>query len=221
MTTLDLEQLQQRWQAQDAKLDRLAIRLDRDTVASTVSGLFLPVWWDIAMDALLVLMFGLFIGNRLEVWDAELRFLVPAALLFALSIAAFASSVRQLITLHAIAPTHPVSEAQQAVESLRAHRILVTKAVFLLAPVVWIPLLIVAVRALGGDLYAYMSAGFLIANAVLCALFIPAVLLAAHVYGERVLKYRWIRELHDELGGSRFVEARDRLAEMEAFRRGD
>ncbi len=228
MTALDIDTLQQRWQAQDAKLDQaltlnrqLLGRLDRTEVESAVSKLFLPVWWDVAMDALLVLMFGLFIGNRLEAWDAELRFLLPAAALFALSIAAFASSVRQLIALHAIDATLPVIGALAAVEKLRLHRIVVTKAVFLLAPVLWIPLVIVAVRALGGDLYNHMSTSFIVANIVICGAFVPVVLLAAKLFGERVLKYRWVRELHDELGGSRFVVARDRLAEIEAFRRGD
>lgn len=218
MTTLDLDTFQQRWQSQDAKLDqalalntRVLAKLERTEVRGAVGRLFLPVRWDLAMDALLVLMFGLFIGNRVAVWDAELRFLIPAVVLFGLSVLAFASSLRQLT----------VTESLEAVEWLRRHRIVVTKCVFLLAPVLWIPLVIVAVRALGGDLYAYMSAGFIVVNIAICGAIIPLALLAARVFGERALHYRWVRELHDALGGSRFVEARDRLAELKAFQRGD
>lgn len=101
------------------------------------------------------------------------------------------------------------------------HRILVTKTVFLLAPVMWIPLVIVGVRALGGDLFQVVSTEYLVANVVLCGAFVPAVWLAARLFGERVLKYGWVRRLHDDLGGSRFTEARERLAEMKAFQRGD
>jgi hypothetical protein len=221
-----LDPLQQRWAAQDRKLDQalklnrqLLGALERNEVRGAVGRLFLPVGWDIAMDALLVLMFGLFIGNRLEQWQAELRFLVPAALLFALSVAALASSIRQMVRLQSIDPARPVSEAQRAIEWLRLHRIFVTKAVFLLAPVLWIPLLIVGLRALGGDLYAHMSTPFLVANIVVGVLFVPAVLLIARLFGERVLKYRWVRALHDELGGARVAEAHGRLAEIAAFER--
>lgn len=223
---LDLDAMQQRWQAQDARLDqalrvnqRLLGALEHQEVRGAVGRLWLPVGWDAAMDGLLVFWFGLFIGNRLEQWDAELKFLVPAALLFVLAIAAFASSVRQLIVLRSIDPARPVSEAQGAIEWLRLHRILVTKAVFLLAPVMWIPLLIVGVRALGGDLYQHISVEFLVANLVLCGAFVPAVLLAAKLFGERVMRHGWVRHLHDALAGERVNETRDRLAEIADFQR--
>jgi uncharacterized membrane protein YjgN (DUF898 family) len=237
MTTLDFDTLQQRWQTQDAKLDqvlslnrRMLGAMERDKTRGALDGVFKLLWWQFAIDGLAVFLLGYFVGNRLladgqmtaAAWDAQFRYLLPAAVLAVGAIAVLASVIKQLAMLYAIDPSKPVSEVQQTIEQLHAHRVWVAKAVILVAPVLWVPIMIVGLQGLlGFDVYALVPKSFIWINLVVCGLFVPVVYGLARVYGERAMKYPWVRRLHDELAGRAMVEARERLAELEAFRRGD
>lgn len=227
MTTTDFDALQKRWQAQDARLDamlalnqRMLHTLQRDQTRGALGGVFVALWVQFAIDLLAVLLLGSFLGNRLGTWESELRFMIPAAALFVGAVAIFATVIRQLVMLYAIDASGPVSDVQRQLDTLHALRLLVARAVILIAPTLWIPIAIVGLRALFDfDTYAWFPMYFLVINLIVGALFIPIVYWLSIRYGERLLRYPWIARLNEDLAGRSLSEARARLAELAMFQR--
>ena len=229
MTTIDFDALQQRWQAQDARLDamlelnqRMLQTLQRDHTRGALGGVFTLLWVQFGIDLLAVFLLGSFLGNRLGTWESELRFVIPAAFLFVGAVAIFATVIRQLVMLYAVDASGPVSEVQRQLDTLHALRLRVARAVILIAPTIWLPLAIVGLRALFDfDTYAWFPMYFLVVNLVVGALFIPVVYWLSKRYGERLLRYPWIARLNEDLAGRSLSEARARLAELTTFQRED
>jgi hypothetical protein len=225
MTTTDLDALQQRWLAQDHRLDemlelnrRMLRRLESDQKRGALSGVFALLWFQFGVDLLALLLLGSFLGDRIPTWQSELRFMIPAAVLFAGALAVFGSVIRQLVMLYSIDVSAPVSEVQRQVGTLHAYRLVVTRAVILIAPTLWVPIAIVGLRAwFGFDTYAWVPTYFLVINLVVGALFIPVVYWLSLRYGQRLLRYPWIARLNDDLAGRGLSDARARLAELAAF----
>ena len=225
--TTDFDALQQRWQAQDARLDamlelnqRMLQTLQRDQARGALGGVFLMLWVQFAVDFLAVLLLGSFLGNRLGTWQSELRFVIPGAVLFVGAVVVFATVIRQLVMLYAIDASGPVSEVQRRLDTLHALRLQVARAIILIAPALWIPIFIVGLRALFDfDTYAWFPMSFLVINIVAGALFIPVVYGLSRRYGQRLLRYPWIARLHEDLAGRSLAEARARLAELATFQR--
>jgi hypothetical protein len=217
MTTTDFDALQKRWQAQDARLDtmlelnrHMLHTLQRDQTRGALGSVFVLLWVQFAMDLLAVFLLGSFLGNRLGAWQSELRFMIPALVLFVCAIALFASVIRQLAMLYAIDASGPVSEVQRILDTLHAHRLIVTRAIILIAPMLWIPIAIVGLRALFD---------FLVINLIAGALFIPVVYWLSRRYGQRLLRYAWIARINEDLAGRSLSEARARLKEIATFQR--
>ena len=223
--TTDFDVLQKRWQTQDARLDamlelnqRMLQTLQRDQARGALGGVFLMLWVQFAVDLLAVFLLGSFLGNRLGTWQSELRFLIPAAVLFVGAVAVFGTVVRQLVMLYAIDASGPVSEVQRQLDTLHALRLQVARAIILIAPTLWVPIFIVGLRALFDfDTYAWFPMYFLVINLVVGALFIPVVYGLSRRYGQRLLRYPWIARLHEDLAGRSLSEARARLAELATF----
>jgi hypothetical protein len=223
--TTDLDALQKRWQAQDARLDamlelnqRMLQTLQRGQARGALGGVFLMLWVQFAVDFLAVFLLGSFLGNRLGAWQSELRFLIPGAVLFVGAVAVFATVIRQLVLLYAIDASGPVSEVQRQLDTLHALRLQVARAIILIAPAMWVPIFIVGLRALFDfDTYAWFPMYFLAINIVAGALFIPVVYGLSRRYGQRLLRYPWISRLHEDLAGRSLAEARVRLAELATF----
>jgi hypothetical protein len=225
--TTDFDALQERWQTQDARLDamlelnqRMLQTLQRDQTRGTLGGVFVLLWVQFGIDLLAVVLLGSFLGNRLSAWQSELRFMIPAAILFAGAVAVFATVIRQLVMLYAVDASRPVSEVQCRLDTLHALRLQVARAVILIAPTLWIPIFIVGLRALFDfDTYAWFPMYFLVINLIVGALFIPVVYWLSKRYGQRLLRYPWIARLNEDLAGRSLSEARARLAELATFQR--
>ena len=229
MTTIDFDALQKRWQAQDTRLDamlelnqRMLRTLQRDQARGALGGVFVALWVQFGIDLLAVLLLGSFLGDRLGTWQSELRFVIPAAVLFVGAVAIFATVIRQLVMLYAIDSSGAVSDVQRQLDTLHALRLRVARITILVAPTLWIPIAIVGLRAwFDFDTYAWFPMYFLVINLVVGALFIPVVYWLSKRYGERLLRYPWITRLNEDLAGRSLYEARARLAELATFQRED
>ena len=227
MTTTDFDALQKRWQAQDARLDamlelnqRMLHTLQRDQTRGALGSVFPLLWIQFGIDLLAVFLLGSFLGNRLATWEAELRFMIPAAVLFVGAVEIFATVVRQLVMLYTVDSSGPVSDVQRQLGTLHALRLRVAQITILVAPTLWIPIAIVGLRALFDfDTYAWFPMYFLVINVVVGALFIPVVYWLSRRYGQRLLRYPWIARLNEDLAGRSLSEARARLTELAAFQR--
>ena len=128
------------------------------------------------------MILGNFIWNNLQ----EIKFLVPAISLDLFVIFLVHSGVRQLIAIKSIDFSEPIITNQKKLESLKVRRINETKMVFLVSPLLWVPLLIVIVRGITGlDPYLIFSTSWLVANLLFGLAVIPLVLFVSKWYSYR------------------------------------
>jgi len=219
---MDLEDLKQRWQEQDRKLDevlRLNTRLLQQPVLNrahtALRWLSLGLWIELGLNFLATLWLGSFLAHHL----AEPRFLIPAVTLDLAAILLLAAGIRQLAALRAIDYSAPVVAIQRRLESLRAERIRAVQLTLLFAPLLWTPLLIVALRGLLGlDAYAMFPAGWLLGNLLCGLLVIPLAVGISRRYADRMGRSPWVQRLMRTLAGHSLATATgflDSLAQFE------
>lgn len=218
---MNLEQLQQLWTAQDARLDRM-VRVNTEllrqqTIAGTRSrlrGLRFGIGLELLCAIATVLLFGWFLAEHI----GELRFVAPAAVLQVMAIAHLAATVRQFAGA-SIADDGPVLAVQRQLEAVRVLRIKTTKWVFVLAPLAWTPLLVVALRIGGVDAYAKLDGDWLLANLLFGVLWIPFLLWLCRRYAERFGRSPFVQRLMRDIGGRSLAAAIDRLGAIAEFER--
>jgi hypothetical protein len=187
---MELEDLKRRWEEQDRKLDaglRLNTRLLQASVLgkaeTSLRGLSRLLWFELLTNLLVAFWVGSFLANHLS----EPRFLIPAAALHLCVIALLAAGARQLVALKTIDYSAPIVTIQKRLESLRVERIRAVTLTFLFSPLLWTPLMIVALKAfLGVDAYAAFGAPFLIANLLFGLLFLSLAVWISKRYEARM-----------------------------------
>lgn len=210
---MDLEDLQQRWQEQDRKLDaslRLNQRLWHTLETQRASGA-LDRWsrlivFELVAGLIAVVALGAYLGDRVGV----VRFAVPAATLLAGAVALVTASAMQVARARAIDFAAPVVAIQTELESVRLLRLRTTKWIVLLSTLAWTPLHIVALDALFGvDVYALLGARWIAANLAAGIAVIPVLSWMAR----RSLWRRLTRHLDDR----NLAAARRFLASLASF----
>lgn len=210
---MDLEELQQRWQEQDHKLDaslrlnqRLVRALETHQVGGAIGRLSRWVAFELVVDLVAVVALGAYLGDRIGV----VRFAVPAATLFAGAVALVVSSAMQLGRIRAIDYGAPVIAIQRQLESVRLLRLRKSKWIVLLATLVWTPLHIVALDALFGlDVYALLGAGWIVANLIVGVAVMPLL----SWMSRRSIWQRLTRHLDER----HFAAARQFLSSLASF----
>jgi hypothetical protein len=218
---MDLDELKEQWQKLDAKVQlglRLDARLLREvTSAQTRSFVGGELWRRmplLLLDLLAVVWLGSFAADHAH----ELRFFVPALVLMAFAVFMLAAGVRQLALLRGVDYSAPVLRHQRQLGQLRLERLRVTKLVLLAAPLLWTPLLIVALEALFAvDAYRLFGAWYIVANLALGIAAIPILLWLARRYGERLARRPLLRRLADDVAGRNLTAALEHLASLAAF----
>ncbi|MDY7232891.1 hypothetical protein [Hyalangium rubrum] len=218
---MELDELRQRWAAQDRRLDevlrlnRRRLRtLDLDKTKSAMQRVRAMIAIRLVIDGVAVVAMGAFIAAHLS----EFRFLVPALSLHLVVLGVLISTIREWVMASAIDYDAPVIEIQRRLESLRVARIRTTQAVMLLAPLLWTPLLIVGLRVLPGlDAYALLGAKYLLANLLFGLAFIPAMVWACRRFADRLDRAPWVRSLARDVAGPSLTAALDQLARISAF----
>ncbi|HEX7807555.1 MAG TPA: hypothetical protein VF608_02480, partial [Thermoanaerobaculia bacterium] len=125
--------------------------------------------------------------------------------------------IHELVTLRSVDYSEPVVSLQKKIETVRVSRIATTKWVLWLAPLLWLPMLIVFLKAiLGIDLYAIASPAWLISNFVFGVLFLVAMIwIARHVS----VQSPFMQRLLDDIAGRNVTRARAALEDVAAFER--
>ena len=98
-------------------------------------------------------------------------------------------------------------------------RIRKTKWSFLGAPLLWKPLLVVGLDALGIDAYVHLGARYLVANLAFGLAVIPLFLWIAR--RPRVQRSRLLGRIADDIAGRSLGRARAELDSLAAFERGE
>jgi hypothetical protein len=144
----------------------------------------------------------------------ELRFFLPAAGLALFSIAMFAGRVRQWVRVARLDLSKSIVASQRQIELLRRERILQTKWLVLLCPLLWPPLLIVGMRWLGADAWALLGWRYLVLNFAFGLAMIPILLWIARRASPTRPR---VKRLLDDISGRNLARAADFLESLSKF----
>lgn len=219
---MNLDDIKNQWSAFDKKLDNsiklntlLLKEVSLNKTNSYLRRLSVSIYTELILSSLVLLILGNFIWNNLY----HIKFLIPAISLDLFIIFLVNSSIRQLIEINSIDFSEPIITNQKKLGSLRVRRINETKMVFLLSPLLWVPLLIVVVRAITGlDPYAILSDSWLLANLVFGLAVIPIVFWVSKHYSHKFQSSLFVQSIMNDIAGRSLNEAigfLDKLAKFE------
>jgi hypothetical protein len=218
---MELEDLRHAWEAHGRMVDDTS-RLNRQVLRWVVTSkaetamrrLSRLLWIELVVNAGAAVWLGSFLADNVTV----ARYALPAAALDILVIALLAAGIRQLVAIGRVDYGRPVLIIQRRMESLRAERIRATMATLAVAPLAWVPLLIVMLKGLlGVDAYAILSSAWLIANVVFGLLVAAVAIWASRQYAGRVTSSWSLRWLMDNLAGRNLRTASDFLRSLAQF----
>lgn len=175
---MDLDELKLAWQALETRVETL----EAQRVAGKVSRLGGPTAWELAFDIV-----GLFLtGSFLYHFGNDWRYLLPGLLLHIVAVLEVVTGVRQLVLLSKLDIAGSVLATQRVLLALHAERLRVNRALLMFAPLLWPPLLIVVLRALGGDPYKSLPSNWLWGNVIFGIVMVPIGLWIANRLGDRL-----------------------------------
>lgn len=226
MTTLDLDTLQQRWQAQDAKLDqalrmntRLWQRLEMTAPRASMGWLRVGSVFNILFGGAFLLWTGSFIHEHWGEWQLVL----PAVTLHVWLIAALGTTVAELALASGIDYDAPIVTIQAKLEALRALNLRALRWLFLTGVPVWtVSFMVVAFQSwFGIDLNLVMGSGMLFALFLVHVGLGVAVVWACRQLATRYADSPTMQRIVGGLAGYNLAQAEARLGQLAAFERGD
>jgi hypothetical protein len=175
------------------------------------------LWLELSLNLLAAFLLGGFIASHLK-----LRFLAPALVLDVFAIAHVIFGARQLATLRRTTFDAPVVAVQRELETLRMGRIRMTKWTLLLGPLLWIPLLVVALEGFAGvDAYAVFDRAWIVANVLFGVAFVPAMLVVSKRLVDRFAGSALLGRLLRDIAGRNLSAAQSFLDELARFEARD
>lgn len=187
---MEIEDLKRIWEDQGRKLDaslRLNAKLIRESILGKAATAMTWLSRLLLAELLLNLGIGLWLGSFIAEHVAEARFLIPAVVLDLGVIALIIACIHQLVAIKTIDYSAPIVAIQKRLGSLKVQRVRTTMLVLLTAPLVWTPLLIVALKALANvDAYAIFTGAWLAANVAFGAAVIPLAVWLSRRYADRM-----------------------------------
>jgi hypothetical protein len=171
---MELDEMKQAWQELDARVallerDRARRLADDGRARHALRRTSAMMWCELLGNGVLLALLGLFIARQ-DQW----RFSVPGVLVFVATLALFASNLAQRVTYATLDYGAGVVAIQARLERLCVLRWRTAQWVWLMALLLWVPLMIVIARGLwGGDLYAAAGTAWLVANVALGVVAIP------------------------------------------------
>ena len=221
---MNVDELKTQLADYDQKLDRslrLNARLLHESglqrASSTLRGLSRALVVELVGNAVGVALLGNFLGNH---WG-DPKFVVPAILLDLCAILLVVTGARQLAALHGIDYGAPILAIQKKLETLRAARIRTIQWTLILSPLLWTPLLIVALKGFFGvDAYAF-GAAFLASNLLFGLAFLVFMVWVSRRYADRMQRSPAIRRLMDSIAGRSLNTAMAFLESLSRLERED
>jgi hypothetical protein len=218
---MELDELKEKWTEHDRKLE-VNIRLTRQLFSATKMNrarsalqrlaVFLALESMIALAVIIVL--GSFIGDHIRM----ARFVVPAAALDLFEIATLIVLIRQIRLVLQVDYGKPVAAIQKELGSLRMLRIRQFQWILLVAPLLWTPLLIVALKGfLGVDAYKTPGAAYLLGNLLFGLAIIPLAIWLSKKFGDRMDRSPMMQRLMKDLAGYNLNAASGFLATLSEF----
>jgi hypothetical protein len=219
---VDLDLMQERWKSLDGKLDaclRLDRRLVRESVERRLRGFarreLLRNLPGLLLDLVAVLWLGAFVAAH----AGEPRFAAAGVPLLAFAILVLAATLRHLVLVGRMDLAQSVVTSQRFLAERKAERSRATVTILVLAPLLWTPLVIVALAALGVDAYRYLGVPWLLANVALGLAAIPAGIALARRLAGRLPGHPVLQRLTDDLAGRNLSAAVAWIGSLDRFER--
>ncbi len=219
---LELDEMKTLWAEHDRKLDE-SIRLNRQLLSTTnLSGArsaMQRMAAFLALEAAIQLAVVVALGSFTYEHIAMLRFALPAAALDVFAIAILIAMIRQIAVGLQIDYNQPIAVIQKQLQNLRVLRIRYIQGIFLVATLVWTPLLIVTLKAFWGlDAYRLLGPAFLISNLLVGLTIIPVALWLSKKFSDRMGRSPFIQRLMKDLAGVNLNAAATFLATLSQFK---
>jgi hypothetical protein len=217
---MELEEMKERWAQSNRKLEA-SVRLNTAlvqqwnlrTADTSLKRLARGIAFELIVNVIGIALLVLFAARHAR----EPQFIFPALALYAYAIALVIAGGRQLAEINTVDYDEPVVAIQKRLAALRVSRIRTTLWTLCFAPLMWVPLLIVAMRGLFGvDIYAAGPA-WLAANAVFGLGVIPLAIFIARRYGPRLATSTRMRWFADAVAGRSLAQALDSLDAVRRF----
>ena len=220
---MELQELKETWRRYDERLERqvrinlhLLKTVELDRTRSALRRLAAGPILLIVLGACMQVGLGLFIAAHL----GQPRYLAPALILDAFAVFLVVSSALQLSVLARIDYDGPVARIQENVERLRVRRIYFSTLHKLSGPLLWLPALIVGLKAwLGFDFYAHFDHLWIATNFAFGLAVAGLAVWLARRFADGRVAWPWLRNLMEEIAGRNLAKARASLREIEDFAR--
>lgn len=218
---MQMTELESRWAELDRKLDGVALDVQArvESMAatrSTAQQLTREVATGVFVNAAMAVALGLFCFRHL----GEGRFLLPALLIDACVIALLIRGIRQWMMIKTTDLGTAVIAAQGRIERLRQSRIQTNKWALAAAPLLWTPLLIVALKALFDvDSYAAFPPAWFAANVAFGLAFIVLMVWVSMRFGDFFHDASWLRRALEDLSGRARARSVAFMEEVRTFER--
>lgn len=222
---MELDELKTQWANDDRKLDE-GIRLDAQFLrnsrmrktGSSLKWAFRGILFEQLASIPAIVLLGIFLSNHLS----EPRYVVPAVVLDVFAILSVVSCGYQLGTLRGIDFGQPVVAIQKKLEKVRVLRLATTRWTFLLAPVLWVPLTIVALPGVFGiDGYVLFRGDWLAINLVAGAAISAVLYGVSRRFASRRDRSPFVRRLMDDIAGRNLSRAAAYLEGVASFERDE
>lgn len=203
------------WQRYDARLEALerdpfaARDAALDRVRTSLGRLAFTVRLELIMNAIAVVLLGGFAADHVGRPDV----FAAAVVLDVCAIAFLAAGIAQLALVMRVDYVSPVLPIATTLGNLRLLRGRTTFITLAIAPLLWVPLLIVGMQALFGiDAVTALGAGALLINFAFGAAFLVVAMVVARRFGSRSDRPELIQQVMDALSGH---DVRDAAAYIE------
>jgi hypothetical protein len=218
---MELDDLKAAWAELDRKLattQAAVARLHAERTADRTRSALRPLPWQLAWELfegiVAVVLMGVYLADHI----GETRFAVPGLILHALAVMSIIATVWQMVLLGRVDFAAPVVDLQRQLARLRAARCRAWFWVLVLAPLVWILLLVVGVKGLfGGDVYAACGLPFVLANVAFGVVFTLIVWGVAKAWAGKQPASAWREWFTDGLAGTSLTRAKRHLREAAEF----
>lgn len=218
---MDIEDLKRTWEEQSRKLDaslRLNTSLLRASVLSKAATALTRLSWQLLPELLLNLCLAVWLGWFIGEHAEEARFLLPAVVLQLGVIALIIGSIHQLVAIRSIDYSAPILAIQKRLGSLKVQRVRATMWTLLAAPLLWILVLIVALKGLIGlDAYAVFDGAWLAANVLFGVAVIPLAVWISRRQADRMDRSPFVQSLLRDIAGYNLNAAMGFLGSLEQF----
>lgn len=218
---MDMDEWKAKWAEQDAKLET-NLRLNRQILStihlSRAKSNLQRLVFSWTLEAMMLFAVTVFLGNFIYEHRTLPRFVFLASFLDVGAIAYFVAQIRLIIAATNIDFGEPITLLLKQMEALRVLIIRMTLAAIILGTIVWVPALLVVLKAVSGvDIYPYINKAWLVGNILFGLALIPLAFWVSKRYRAQMHRSPFLQRLMKDIAGHSLNEAMSFLTELSLF----